>query len=101
MVKGSNQFFNLDRILLILSGLFTVFMFILLLAFFIGGPLEGLLRGMGLEIKDFRGVFIDCSKPANKNHSYCEDLKKRRDPVQAPKDLFNQDARSLPFNLSD
>jgi hypothetical protein len=101
VAKRSNQFFNLDRILLLLGGLFTVFMFILLIAFFVGGPLEGLLRGLGLEIKEFRGIFIDCSKPANKNHTFCEELKKRREPVQVPQDLYHRDAKSLPFNLSN
>jgi hypothetical protein len=102
MIKGKkNPFLTVDRILLVAGAFITCAMFTILLAFFVGGPFEIVLRILGLEIKELRGVFVDCKRAENANHYFCDDLNTYRSSTPPNESLFKKDPKSLPFNLSN
>lgn len=90
---------NWDNVMTALGVIGTFFLLIILFAFLFGGPMTPFLAGMGLEIPEFKGIFINCSDPKNKDDTFCRPLPQRWH-ADNDNSLYHKEAKTLPFNLS-
>ena len=91
---------NWDLINQVIAWIAVSCLALLLLAFVVGGPFRPILGFVGLEIKSFGGVFINCDDPKNEKADFCRPnptrlLERQEHPPEKEKGPVD-----LPFSLN-
>jgi hypothetical protein len=100
MVK-KQQNTNWDLINQIIGWVGISLLLLLLLAFVLGGPFRPILGFVGLEIKEFGGVFINCDDPKNEKEDFCRPNPKRIQEREIPSPEKQKGPVDLPFSLNN
>lgn len=91
---------NVGQIALKTVGWCLITFLFLVVVGILGGPrFNPILDIIGLDVADFRGIFIDCSKSANRSHDFCKTGVQRLARQPAKSGLREIDKNSLPFTL--